>query len=51
MKIEMHPRLTIGNTTMLKSLRNFISDLSFVERYQACIVSPKKVCKNYNFEI
>ena len=50
MKIEMHTRLTIGNTTTLKSLGNFISDLSFVAGYPAYIVSPKKVCTNENFE-
>ena len=41
----MHARLTIGNTTMLKSLGNFISYLSFVAGYPANIVSPKKYVK------
>ena len=46
MKIEIHTRLIIGNTTTLKSLGKSISDLSLVAGYPANIVSSKKVCKN-----
>ena len=50
MKIEIHTRLTIGNTTALKVLGNFISNLSFVTGYPPYIESPKKVCKNEKFK-
>ena len=49
MKIEIHTRLTIGNTTTLKSLGNLNTYLSFVAGYPANIVSPKKVRKSENF--
>ena len=45
MKIEMHARLTIGNTTTLKSLVNLISDLSFVAGYAATLCHRKKYVK------
>ena len=48
MKIDT--RLTIGNTTALKFLENFISNLSFVTGYPPYIESPQKVCKNEKFE-
>ena len=46
MKIEIHSRLTIGNTIALKPLGTFISNLSFVTGYHPYIESPKQVCKN-----
>ena len=45
MKIEINTLLTTGNTTTLKYLGNFISDLSSVAGYPAYILPPKKVCK------
>ena len=33
MKIEIHKRLTIGNTTVLKFLGNFILNSSFVPKF------------------
>ena len=50
MKIEIHTRLTIGNTTALKSLWNIISNLSFVTGYPPYIESPKKYVRMKNLK-
>ena len=49
MKIEIHSRLSIGNTTRLKFLGYFISNLSFATGYPPYIMQLRKVCEIENF--